>query len=105
MDEEDILSNFCTDLVSLARLEAGVVHLFGAKRAGEWVSVADLYRAASQTADAIKPELSATWLPVPRDPDHAIVLFFDPELWWSMQAVYNAARLREKHPERPVAVG
>lgn len=104
MDEEDILSNCCADLVSETRFESALVHLFGAKAAGEWVSVAELYRLAGLSTEGIKPELFAGWLPSPNTPGYSIVLFFVEDSLWSMTAWYNVARLRESHPATAVAV-
>ena len=93
-DETDRLSNLCTDLVSLARLEPALVHLFRHTRAGEWISVAELYRTAGAPEEGIKPELAATWLPSPSDqPGYAVVLFCDEQLQWSMTAYHNVDRL------------
>jgi hypothetical protein len=93
-DETDRLSNLCTDLVSLRRLEPGVVHLFQHHRAGEWVPVRDLYRAGGDADGPVAPGLVAAWLPAPTDaPDYAVVVFFDAETQWSSTAYYNRARL------------
>lgn len=93
-DETDSLNNLCADLVSLKRLEPGLVHLFRDRRAGEWVPVAELYLAAGAPDESIKPELAATWLPSPSaQPGRAIVYFCDDEIQWSLTAYYDAARL------------
>ena len=93
-DETDLLSNLCADLVSLKRLEPGLVHLFRNRRAGEWVSVAELYRAAGAPDGAIKPELAVAWLTSPTAlPGYAVVCFCDDEIQWSTTAYYNVARL------------
>jgi hypothetical protein len=102
MDEDDLLDLRCGDLVSLARLEPGLLHLFRAKAAGEWVPVAELYRAAGQPAADLKDGLVAAWLPSPDgDPGGAVVLFTDT--LWSMTTWYNTGRLRERHPEGAAA--
>jgi hypothetical protein len=101
MDEEDVLSNVCTDLVTLARLEPALVHLFGSKSAGEWVRVAELYGIAGHPDASIKAGLAAAWLPSPSgDRGAAVVLFYDDETLWSMTAWYDVARL---FGARPVA--
>jgi len=102
MDEEDIMNEKCADLVSVARLEPALIHLFGTKLPGEWVRVRDLYQIAGQSTDGIKPGLAASWLPSPDTTGYAVVLFYDEDSLWSTTAWYNAARLREQHP--PIAV-
>ena len=101
-DETDRLSNLCADLVSLTRLEPGLVHLFHHSRAGEWISVAELYRVAGAPDDGIKPELAATWLTPPSgQPGYALVLFCDDELQWSTTAYHNVGRLF-RHETLPI---
>jgi hypothetical protein len=93
-DDTDRLSNLCADLVSLRKLEPGVVHLFQRYRAGEWVAVRDLYRAGGDTDEPISSGLVAAWLTAPTaDPDYAVVVFFDSETQWSSTAYYNRTRL------------
>lgn len=93
MDEEDVLSNLCTDLVSLARFEPALVYLFQSKRPGEWAPVGELYRRAG-AGGAIRPTLAATWLTSPTgQPGSAIVFFCDEDLSWNMTAYYDAERL------------
>ena len=106
-DETDRLNNLCTDLVTLRRLEPALAHLFHEKSAGEWVTVAELYRAAGAADGAIKPELAAAWLPPPSgDPTAAVLTFCDEELQWGMTAYYNIGRLfpDEAARVRPTAV-
>lgn len=102
-DETDTLSNLCTDLVSLRRLEPGLAYLFRDKTPGTWTLVRDLYERAGQPDDSIKPQLAAAWLPSPGDPDYAVVVFFDDETKWALTADYNVARLMKSHPQSPVA--
>lgn len=93
-DETDRLNNLCADLVSLRRLEPGLVHLFRDRQAGEWVPVAELYRFAGAPDDGIKPDLAATWLPSPSGQSgYAVVLFCDDELQWSLTAYHNVSGL------------
>lgn len=97
-DEAARLSNLCADLISLRRLEPALLYLaaraFRRKRAGEWVSVAELYRCAGSSDESIKPELVAAWLPAPfSDTDYVVVLFYDAETQWSLTADYNMTRL------------
>lgn len=93
MDEEDRLSEVCNDLVSLARFEPGLVHLFQ-RAAGAWVPVAELLRAAGASDETLPPTLAATWLVPPSgQPGYAVVFFCDDELQWSTTAYYNAERL------------
>ncbi len=99
MDEEDILSNYCADLVSKTKLEPALVHLFRSRAVAAWVRVDELYRIAGVEREGIKPELVATRLPSPDgDPNGAVILFFDSESMWSMTAWYNIGRLSESHP-------
>lgn len=97
-DELDTLGNLCADLVSLRRLEPGLVHLFRDVPAGRWVAVRDLYERVGRPDVGIKPLLAVAWLPSPGDPDYAVVLFFDDETKWSLTADYNAARLLGQQP-------
>src|SRR5262245_5353330 len=99
LNEDDVLSNQCGDLVSLTRLEPAIGSLFGEKAAGAWGSVRYLYAKAGQANDSIKAGVVAAWLPTPSgDPDSAVVLFYDEESVWSMTAWYNVGLLREKYP-------
>jgi hypothetical protein len=92
-DPTDRLANWCTDLVSLRRLEPGMTRLLRDTRPGAWVSVRSLYEAAGVAGpDGESP--AASWLPGPNgEPGYAVVVFSDPGEWWSMTADYNAARL------------
>ncbi|HBI45073.1 MAG TPA: hypothetical protein DDY78_19775 [Planctomycetales bacterium] len=93
-DEEINLFNACTDLVSLAKWEVFPLRLLGGKRPGEWVRVLDFCQQIGLTADQLKPELFATWLPDPMGHDaYAVILFYDDESKWSMAAHYNRGRL------------
>jgi hypothetical protein len=94
MDSEtDQFGNLCTDLVSLARLEPGLRRLFQ-NGAGEWISVAELYRAVGPSDEPIKPELAAVWLPSPTGtPGYVVILFCDEDSQWSLTAYYNRGRL------------
>lgn len=92
-DEADRLNNLCADLVSLRRLEPGLVHLFRDRPAGGWVPVAELYRRAGEPVEGIKPELVVTWLPSPSaQAGYAVVLFCDDDLQWSLTAYHNVGR-------------
>ena len=105
MDEEDILNNYCADLVSLTKLEPAIVYLLTERPMGAWTPVRELYARAGQPNESIKADLVATWLLSPNaDPGGAVILFFDEESFWSMTAWYNVAHLREHHPEMSVAV-
>jgi hypothetical protein len=93
-DETDRLSNLCTDLVSLRRLEPALDYLFKSRPAGSWTPVYELYHRAGGAGEPIKAELNAAWLPAPgADPGYAVVVFFDDDTKWSLTAEYNAARL------------
>jgi len=100
-DPLDHLSNLCADLVSLKRLEPGLVHLFRERPTGMWVPVADLYAAAGADTSDIPAGLSAAWLPA--GSGYGVVSFFDDDQKWSMSAVYNADRLFKAHPLTAVA--
>ena len=102
-DEADGLSNLCTDLVSLRRLEPGLIHLFHHKLPSNWISVRELFDRAGQSDRVIKEQLAAAWLPAPHDPDYAIVVFYDSETRWSLTAEYNIARLRSRQAQSQVA--
>jgi hypothetical protein len=102
-DEADLLSNLCTDLVTLRRFEGGLIHLFRQKNPGSWVSVRELYDRAGHSDRAIKSELTATWLPSPFDSNYAVVLFFDDATKWSLTADYNVTRLLGQQQQSQVA--
>lgn len=95
MDSEpDRLSNLCTDLVSLRRLEPSLLCLFQCKQAGEWTPVGELYDSAGGSPESIKSELVAAWLPDPSgDRGYAVIVFYDDETKWSFAAHYNKDRL------------
>ena len=94
LNETDRLNNLCSDLVSLRRFEPGLAYLFQHMCAGEWVSVADLYRIVRVPSEGIKPELAVAWLPSPSIQEgYVVVLFCDDELQWSLTAYYNTERL------------
>src|SRR6266496_3298347 len=99
-DESDHLSNVCTDLVSLRRLEPSVVSLFRERRAGEWAAVDDLYRKSGGSEEPVKATLHAAWLPsADGDPGYAVILFKDADTKWSMTAEYNITRLPATAPQ------
>jgi hypothetical protein len=93
-DDEILLSNVCTDLVSLRECESFPLHLFSACRPGEWAVVRDVCARLAVPVVAPQPGLYATWL---RDPaghdDYAVIVFYDDESKWSMAAQYNRGRL------------
>lgn len=102
-DEPDVLSNLCADLVSLRKLEPGLVYLFHQKAPGSWVSVRELYSQAGEADQVIKDQLAAAWLPSPHDPNYAVVLFYDDATKWSLTADYNIARLLGQQPRSQIA--
>ena len=92
-DEEIILLNACTDLVSLKKWETFPTRLLS-KRSGEWISVRELCQQIGVAAEDLTPELFATWLADPKVNDgYVVILFYDDESKWSMAAHYNRARL------------
>src|SRR5438309_6252745 len=93
-DDDIVLCNACTDLVSLSKMEAFPRRLFGSKRAGEWVGVRELCLQAGLAPGDIRPDVFATWLADPMVHDgYAVVLFYDDQSKWSMAAHYNRGRL------------
>jgi hypothetical protein len=93
-DDEIVLFNTCTDLVSLRKMEAFPLHLLQSKPSGEWISVREFCQRIGMAPGDLKPELFATWLPDPMVPDaYAVIVFYDDESKWSMAAQYNQARL------------
>ena len=105
-DEPDVLSNLCTDLVTLRRLEPALVYLFRQKTPGSWVSLRELYEKAGQPDRGIKAQLAAAWLPSPVEPDYAVVLFNDDATKWSLTADYNITRLLgQQLPSQIAAAG
>lgn len=104
-DEWDDSSNLCGDLVSLRRLEPGMIYLLRDTPPGIWLKVRELYRRAGEETASIKEPLSVAWLPSPGDPDYAVVLFHDDESKWSLTADYNISRLlgQKRHPAVAVA--
>jgi hypothetical protein len=104
MELEDILCNQCADLVTHAKFEPALIHLFQHRRAGEWIPVVELYRIAGAATDEIKPEVAATWLTSPSgQPGYAVVYFCDDELQWTLTAYYNVDRLLQS--ATPTAAG
>jgi hypothetical protein len=92
-DEELVLLNTCSDLVSLRKFEACPLQLLRGQP-GEWVGVRDLCLQIGVSADNLKPDLFATWLADPMGHDgYAVVLFYDDESKWTMAAHYNRQRL------------
>jgi hypothetical protein len=104
LTDDDRRSYFCADLVSMSRLEPGLVHLLG-QPAGTWVAVRELYERSGQEVDEVDPNLMATWLNPPpgEGPGYVFVFCLDVESWWSFKAIYNAAWLLGRHPR--VAAG
>jgi hypothetical protein len=95
-DEDIILSNACTDLVSLKEYEAFPLHLLGGKSGGEWLGVHEFCRQAGLSMSGLKPHLFATWLPDPMGNEgYVVILFYDDESKWSLAAHYNRQRLLE----------
>jgi hypothetical protein len=102
-DEETVLCNICTDLVSLRKNEPFLRQLLGSKPPGEWVPLREFCTQAGLGVGEIKPDLFATWLPDPlADDAYAVVMFYDDESKWSMAAHYNRGRLlRDASLEQP----
>src|SRR5438309_2074831 len=93
-DEELVLLNTCADLVSLKKFEAFPLQLLRSQTGGEWVGVRELCQQIGVSADNLKPELFATWLPDPLGRDgYVVVLFYDDESKWTMAAHYNRERV------------
>ncbi len=93
-DDEIILLNACTDLVSLKKCEAFPTRLLTAGRLGEWVAVREMCQQINVPPGDLGPDLFATWLPDPMAHEgYVVILFFDEESKWSMAAHYNRARL------------
>lgn len=93
-DEELLLMNSCTDLVSLEKFEAFPRHLLSGRQAGEWVSVQRLCQQVGVDAGYLKSDLFVVWLADPLGNDsYAVVLFYDDESKWTMAAHYNKQRL------------
>jgi hypothetical protein len=98
-DEELVLFNTCTDLVSLKRFEGFPLYLLGGRRPGEWICVREICRQIGMARDDLKPDLFVTWLPDPMGHEaYAVVLFFDDESKWTMAAHYNRQRLLRGSP-------
>ena len=93
-DEEIVLCNACTDLVSLKKCEAFPLRLLGGKRLGEWVGTREFCQQIGVNAEELPAELFTAWLPDPKAHDgYVVILFYDDESKWSMVAHYNRARL------------
>src|SRR6266446_6129591 len=59
-DDEITLLNTCTDLVSLRKAEAFLLHLFHSKRPGEWICVREVCQRIGVPAGDLRPEVFAT---------------------------------------------
>jgi len=93
-DDEILLVNNCTGLVSLKKKEAFPLHLLQSKRPGEWICVRDFCLQIGVAPGDLRPEVFATWLADPMAHDaYAVILFYDDESKWSMAAHYHRARL------------
>ena len=101
--DSDFMSNVCTDLVALRRMEPALSHLLRDHHAGVWVPVADLYAQTEVPFPAIECELQAAWLPAPNDLNYAVIVFFDDESKWSMTAEYDAMRLLGRQILEPIS--
>jgi hypothetical protein len=93
-DEDIVLCNTCTDLVSLRKYEAFPLRLLKNERSGDWVGVREICHRIGVPAGDLKPEVFATWLADPGGQEgYVVILFYDDESQWSMTAHYNRARL------------
>src|SRR5258708_16505385 len=93
-DDEVIMLNACTDLVSLERSEACRRRLLGDKRPGEWIGVREYCRQIGIAWENFPPDLFATFLPDPAAHDgYVVIVFYDDDSKWSMAAQYNRSRL------------
>lgn len=101
--DADIMSNVCTDLVSLRRMEPAISHLLRDHPAGVWVPVADLYAQTEVSSPTVSGELQAAWLPAPQNANYAVIVFFDDESKWSMTAEYDAMRLLGRQILEPIS--
>ena len=101
--DADFMSNVCTDLVALRRMEPALSHLLRDHHSGVWVPVADLYAQSEVSSPTVPGELQAAWLPAPHDANYAVIVFFDDESKWSMTAEYDATRLLGRLIFEPVS--
>jgi len=94
LDDEVILFNTCTDLVSLKKTEAFPLHLLATKRPGEWITVRECCQEIGVPVGDLSPTLFATWLLDPMANEaYAVIFFYDDETKWTMAAHYNRDRL------------
>lgn len=101
--DTDLMSNLCTDLVALRRMEPAVSHLLRDHHSGVWVPVANLYSQTEVPFPESGAELQTAWLPAPHDPNYAVIVFFDDESKWSMTAEYDAMRLLGRQLLKPIS--
>jgi hypothetical protein len=104
MGEDDVvLSNACTDLVSLKSLEVFPLKLLTTRAAGAWENVRELCQDVGVNPTILPPSFFVSWLPDPVCTDHyAVILFYDDETKWSTVAHYNRGRLmRAVEDHRP----
>src|SRR5437879_6345449 len=93
-DDEIILFNTCTNLVTLRKTESFPLHLLQSKGPGEWIGVRDFCLQVGVGPGEARPGLFVTWLPDPQAQEgYVVIIFYDDESKWSMAAHYNRARL------------
>ena len=96
-DIEDILLNFCTDLLALSENEWFLQSLLE-KNKGQWLEINETFSVnGKELPENIKAqsELFSVWLEEPLgNSDFVTIFFYDVELGWSMSASYNKSRLR-----------
>jgi hypothetical protein len=100
MEQEELTSNLCTDLVSLKRHETELKRFLNETPPGRWVPVSALRDVPETVVDS----LMATWLPSPGDLDYVVILFLDDATKWSQTADYNATRLLGRQVAAPLAI-
>lgn len=93
---EDIISNFCTDLLSLSENEWFLKCLLKNNK-GQWLAIAEAYSINGKDLPEdikIREELFSVWLDDPLgDNDFVTIFFYDVELGWNLSASYNQNRL------------
>ncbi len=97
LDIEIIISNFCTNLLTLSENEWFLKCLLKNNK-GQWIEMTEAFsRNGKELPENMKlrNELFSVWLDDPfGESDFVTIFFYDAELGWNMSASYNQSRLR-----------
>lgn len=100
-DEEDLLSDFCSKIVSSGRYKF-LMSLMVMDKQGEWLLLEDLFTRSGLSTESWEEsweeQLYYCLLPFPEEgAEEIVIFFFHSGLSWSLMAIFNTAGPSHAH--------